>query len=83
MSTATETELIDFVRSYREPFPITMAATELHHLGNLGADWPKASFEHWVREFEQLVSKGLLDLTNGCLTVTRAESLQQQSLFEL
>ncbi|XZE18783.1 hypothetical protein SH449x_004088 [Pirellulaceae bacterium SH449] len=82
MSTATESELIEFVRSYREPFPISMAATELHHLGNLGADWPKASYEHWVRELEQLVDKGLLDLTNGCLTVARVESLVQKSLFD-
>ena len=71
--------LIDFVRSFREPVKLSEAANELHHLGNLGADWPRASFEHWIRELEQLADKGKLTIdTEGLVSVPRGEAVQQQ-----
>lgn len=79
-----DSELIDFVRSYREPVKLTEAASELNHLGNLGADWPKASFEHWIRELEQLADKGKLSIDDkGLVSVPRGEVAghKQMELF--
>lgn len=72
-------ELIEFIRSYREPVKIVEAAAELHHLGKLGADWPKASVQHWTRELEQLAKQGLLELRDGILSVPKPNG--QLSLF--
>lgn len=74
-----DSELIDFIRSFREPVRLSEAATELHHLGKLGADWPRASFEHWTRELEQLANEGKLDIDiEGLVSVPRGEAVQQQ-----
>lgn len=75
-------DLIDFIRSFRGPVKLSEAANELHHLGNLGADWPRASFEHWMRELEQLAAKGKLDIDiEGLVSVPRREAVQQQMEF--
>lgn len=78
-----DADLIDFIHSYREPVKLTEAASELHHLGNLGADWPRASYEHWIREFEQLANKGKLTIDNkGFVSVPRGEvAPKQMELF--
>jgi hypothetical protein len=77
-------DLIDFVRSYREPIKLTEAASELNHLGNFGADWPRASYEHWIRELELLANKGKLTIDDkGMISVPRGEVAQtQMELFE-
>jgi hypothetical protein len=75
-------DLIDFVRSYRQPVKLSEAASELNHLGNFGADWPRASYEHWIREFEQLVEKGLLTIDDGMLWVPiEVATAKQMTLF--
>lgn len=80
---SSDQDLIDFVTGNGEPFDIDEAANQLVYLTSKGAMWPLASSVHWKREFERLVSKGLLDLKDGKLWAARSESLQQQSLFEL
>ncbi len=75
-----DSDLIDFIRSYREPVKLTEAASELHHLGNLGCDWKRASFENWVRELERLVQQGLLVCEDEKLSVPKTQG--QLSLFE-
>lgn len=75
-------DLVEFIRSYRGPVKLSEAATELHHLGNLGADWPKASFEHWIRELEQLVKSGELAEDDGFVWIKRQEEVTQLNLFE-
>jgi hypothetical protein len=75
-------DLIDFIRSYRGPVKLSEAATELHHLGNLGADWPRASFEHWIRELEQLAKNGKLQIdAKGMVSVPREEAGPTQMTF--
>jgi hypothetical protein len=72
-------DIVEFVRSYREPVKLTEAASELHKLGNLGADWPRASYEHWMRELEQLANEGkLLIDAKGLVSVPRGEAGQTQ-----
>lgn len=74
-----DSDLIDFIRSYRQPIELKEAASELSQLGNLGADWPRASYEHWIREFEQLANKGKLTIDNkGFVSVPRGEVAQKQ-----
>lgn len=80
---ANESDLIEFVRSARGPFPISVAAGELENLGRRGAGWPQASATHWQRELEQLANKGLLNLCDGMLTVAKVETVKQQSLFDM
>lgn len=79
----SEQDLIDFVLGNREPLDISEAANQLVFLTSKGAMWPPATAQHWKREFEQLVSKGLLELKDGRLWAAREESLQQQQLFDL
>lgn len=68
-------DLVEFIRSYRGPVKLSEAASELHKLGNLGADWPKASQEHWIRELEQLAKNGKLQIdTDGLVSVPRGEA---------
>lgn len=79
-----ETDLVEFIRTWREPVRLQTAASELNHLGNFGADWPKASFEHWCRELETLVNKGLLVIDNEgqiSVPVVMDDRPIQQSLF--
>jgi hypothetical protein len=76
---SNDSDLIDFVRSYREPIDLKEAASELHALGQYGADWPRASYEHWIREFEQLANKGKLTIDDkGMISVPRGEVAQTQ-----
>jgi hypothetical protein len=75
-------DLIDFIRSYREPVHISVAADELAMLGKAGAGWPNASATHWQRELEQLVASGKLLECNGLLSVPRAETVKQRTLFD-
>jgi hypothetical protein len=79
---SNDSELVAFVRSYREPVKLTEAASELHALGSNGADWPRASQEHWIRELEQLVKAGELAEENGFVSIKRREEITQLNLFE-
>jgi hypothetical protein len=76
-----ESDLIAFIRSARGPFPLSVAASELERLGKAGAGWPNATSTHWQRELESLVSKGLLTLADGMLSVPKVESVKQGTLF--
>ncbi len=80
MGSDNREDLIDFIRSYRQPVPIGEAASELAALGAMGCDWPRASYEQWIREFEKLVDNGKLNLIEGMLSVsvTRMEEPPQQ-----
>jgi hypothetical protein len=80
---ANESELVDYIRGFREPVLISVAAEELAMLGRSGAGWPQASATHWQRELEQLANKGLLNLCDGMLTVAKVETVKQQSLFDM
>ena len=75
------TDLIDFIRSYREPVSIHEAATELQSLGTLPTGWKRATATHWVRELRALVDAGELVLDGEMLTVAKKEELRQGSLF--
>ena len=77
-----QADLIDFIRSYREPVSISVAAEELAMLGKAGAGWPNASATHWQRELEQLVASGKLLECNGLLSVPKAETVKQRTLFD-
>jgi hypothetical protein len=82
--TSTAEDLIEFIRSFREPIKASEAATELHHLGNLGADWPRASYEHWCRELLRLVTEDKLQMSkDGYLSVpiVTDDRPKQQELF--
>jgi hypothetical protein len=75
-------DLVEFIRSHREPVKLSEAASELHALGNLGADWPRASYEHWIREFEQLAKNGKLQIdAKGMVSVPREEAGPTQMTF--
>lgn len=76
-------DLIDFIRSYREPVSLDEAAIELHSLGNAGADWPRASVQDWRRELIKFVSDGKLSCNDGVLSVPKVETMQQGNLFEI
>jgi hypothetical protein len=76
-----ETDLIDFIRSARGPFPLSVAASELESLGKAGAGWPTATKQDWIRKLRQLVADGKLIECDGMLTVAKAESLKQGELF--
>jgi hypothetical protein len=77
-----ESDLINFIRSARGPYPLSVAASELESLGKAGAGWPNATATHWQRELEALVSKGLLTLADGMLSVPKVESVKQGTLFD-
>ena len=77
-----ESDLIDFIRSYREPVAISVAAGELAMLGKAGGDWPRASSVEWAMRLNELVVKGLLRSDDGMLTVARGGS-SQGTLFDL
>jgi len=77
-----ESDLIDFIRSARGPFPLSVAASELETLGKAGAGWPTATATHWQRELEALVSKGLLTLADGMLSVAKSTTVKQPTLFD-
>lgn len=74
-------DLIDFIRSYREPVSIHEAATELQSLGTLPTGWKRATATHWVRELQALVDAGELMLDGDLLTVARKEVMRQGELF--
>jgi hypothetical protein len=42
--------------------PITEIANELHLLGEHGAEWPKATVEHWIRDLKKLANEGQLTI---------------------
>jgi hypothetical protein len=77
-----ETDLIDFIRSARGPIGLSFAAEELVRLHDIGAGWPNATATHWQRELEALVSKGLLTLADGMLSVAKVETVKQGTLFD-
>jgi hypothetical protein len=77
-----ESDLIDFIRSARGPFPLSVAASELERLGKAGAGWPTATATHWQRELEALVSKGLLTMADGMMSVPKSTTVKQPTLFD-
>ena len=79
---ANESELVDYIRGFREPGSISVAAGELAMLGRAGAGWPNASATHWQRELEQLVASGKLLECNGLLSVPKTETVKQRTLFD-
>lgn len=60
-----DTDLINFIQSNREPTSIYLIAAEMETLGYLGADWPRATAEHWKREILRLVDKNELTMDDA------------------
>lgn len=58
--TSTDTDLIEFIRGFRGPVPMREVTKELETLGKHGADWPRASVDHWRRELLRLAATGQL-----------------------
>lgn len=67
-----EADLVEFLRKVA-PIHIYEAAGELHTLSQNGANWPRASAEHWKRELEKLVKDGTLDEENGMLSIAKVQ----------
>lgn len=78
-----DTDLIRFIQSNREPTSIYMIAAELETLGYLGADWPRATAEHWKREIIRLVDKNELTMDEAGLVwlAKQGEAPKQMTLF--
>jgi hypothetical protein len=73
-------ELLDFIRSYREPVSIDDVAKELESLGKAGASWPIASAIEWHRELMKLVDAGQLRIEGNVLSIVK-QGLTQGELF--
>ena len=73
-------ELLDFIRSYREPVSIDDVAKELESLGKAGASWPIASATEWHRELMKLVDAGRLKIDGNVLAIVK-QGLTQGELF--
>ena len=76
-----DADLIEFIRTYRGPYPIYEAAGDLAALGDNGGNWPKANAQHWKRELDRLVLDGKLQEVDGGLIVLLSQSVQQLELF--
>lgn len=77
-----DADLIQFVASSREPTSIYLIAAELETLGYLGADWPRATAEHWKREILRLVEKNELTIDDaGLVWIKKKEEPKQMTLF--
>ncbi|AMV31283.1 hypothetical protein VN12_04140 [Pirellula sp. SH-Sr6A] len=77
-----EADLVEFLRKVA-PIHIFEAAGELHALSQNGANWPRASAEHWKRELEKLVKDGTLDEVDGMLSIAKVkrDAPRQGTLF--
>jgi hypothetical protein len=62
VSEMNDNELIEFVRSYREPMPLDEVANDLATLGRCGAAITKASRAKWTRDLRRLVAEGRLQM---------------------
>jgi hypothetical protein len=62
VSGMTDDELIEFVRSYREPIPLDEVANDLATLGRCGAAIAKASKTKWTGDLRRLVAEGRLQM---------------------
>ena len=76
-----DADLIEFVRTYRGPYPIYEAAGDLAALGDNGGNWPKANAQHWKRELDRLVADGKLQEVDGGLIVPLSEEPKLMTLF--
>jgi hypothetical protein len=76
-----DADLIEFVRTYRGPYPIYEAAGDLAALGDNGGNWPKANAQHWKRELVRLVLDGKLQEVEGGLIVPLSTDAKQLELF--
>lgn len=76
-----DADLIEFVRTYRGPYPLYEAAGDLAALGASGGNWPAATAQHWKREFDRLVADGKLQEVDGGLIVPLSEEPKQMTLF--
>jgi hypothetical protein len=76
-----DADLIEFVRTYRGPYPIYEAAGDLAALGDNGGNWPKANAQHWKRELDRLVADGKLQEVDGGLIVPLSSDAKQLELF--
>lgn len=62
VSAMSDDDLIEFVRSYREPTSIDEVAADLANLGRFGASIPKGSKTKWTSELRRLVSEDRLKI---------------------
>lgn len=78
-----DADIIRFVSSYREPTSIYLIAGELETLGERGADWPRATCEHWKREILRLVDKNdlTMDDAGSVWLAKQGEAPKQMTLF--
>jgi hypothetical protein len=76
-----DADLIEFIRTYRGPYPIYEAAGDLATLGASNTNWPAATAQHWKREFDRLVADGKLQEVEGGLIVPLSEEPKQMTLF--
>lgn len=52
--------IVAYIADSSTPMSIWEYAAELENNGKLGAEVPKASAQHWKREIESAIAKGLL-----------------------
>lgn len=78
-----DADIVRFVASYREPTSIFLIAGELETLGERGADWPRATCEHWKREITRLVEKNDLVMDDAGLVwiAKKGDAPKQMELF--
>ena len=79
----TRSALIEFVTvSNRFGYTAAEIATELETLGAHGADWPRASSRHWLREIERCIDDGALIVVDGRVSIPASEAdTKQLELF--
>lgn len=76
-----DADLVEFVRSYRAPYPVYEAAGDLAAIGANGGNWPAAGAQHWKRELDRLVADGKLQEVDGGLVVPVSSDVTQLELF--
>lgn len=78
-----DADIVRFVASYREPTSIFLIAGELETLGERGANWPRATAEHWKRTITKLVDENKLTMdSSGCVwIVANSDAPKQMELF--
>jgi hypothetical protein len=52
--------IVSYIADSSVPMSVWEYAAELENNGKLGAEVPKATAQHWKREIEQAIAKGLL-----------------------
>lgn len=76
--------IVEYVSECRIPQSAIETATDLETLGKHGADWPRATATHWMREIRELIDRGELREVDGLvmLPIVVDESPKQMSLFD-